>query len=101
MVDDNIKRLANSTIGKAVAVNTFGSDKLKKHYNDYNTIRSSTMEDALIKTLDQYYSSVQRVKVDRTYRYKLGEAYEVPQKRVDRRTTNSGMRKKRFVRLLR
>ena len=68
------KEYESITISKKVAVENFGSEDCKTHFTKYNKFKSKSLEEALIKTLNQLYKSVEVVKIGRAYQYKLGAA---------------------------
>lgn len=82
--------LSNTTIDKEKAIDIFGNDKQKEHFNRHNKIKAPNIEKALIRTMEQYFDSVKKDKIGRAYHYKLGNAYDTIQERVDKRANNGG-----------
>lgn len=91
-ITNEIKELSGSTVTKKHMVELFGSDKLKDSFKKYNKIKSGDRENALIRTMEQYFESVEKVRVGRSIQYQLGNAYDTVQKREDYRANNGGYR---------
>lgn len=84
MINENLD-YSNTIISKDVAVEVYGSRGQKNAYENYRKL-TSNHEKGLIKTLNQYYESVERVKVGRAFHYKLGNKREEVATREDKRT---------------
>lgn len=75
------KEYEGTTISKKIAVDNFGSEDCKTHFSKYNKFKNKTLEEALVKTLNQVYTSVEAVKIGRAYQYQLGDVREEIAKR--------------------
>lgn len=73
---------------KKEAIEQYGNEAQKNHFKKYKKIKSRDVEDALIKTLKQYYESVDTVKDGRSNVYKLGDKLDYVAKREDGRANN-------------
>lgn len=71
----------NVVISKREAVEDFGSKDQKKHFEKYGRFNNKKVESALIKTLKEYYETVDVIKVGRGFSYKVGKLRE---RKVDR-----------------
>ena len=85
---EQYEHLANTTVAKKTAIGFFGSDKLKKQFEKYGKIKNPDSEAALIKEMERYYDSVEKVKVGRSVQYKLGNLRQEISDKVDGRITN-------------
>lgn len=85
-----IKNIENKTINKETAVTIFGNEKQQEHFNKYGKLKSKSIEDSLIKTLEQHFESVDKVKIGRSNHYKLGAARHEVALREDNRINNGG-----------
>jgi hypothetical protein len=65
--------MKETILTKAEAVAKYGSDDCKNHFLKYRKFTNKKIENALIKTLEQYYISVDIVKQGRANVYRLGE----------------------------
>ena len=86
------KAFENTTLSRRDAVNKFGTEGQKRHFEKHNKFKNKKVEDALIKTLNQLFESVESVKVKgvRAKQYKLGAAREEIATREDGRKNNGG-----------
>lgn len=75
-------------ISKAEAVKMHGTPAQIAHFEKYGKLKSKNIEDSLIKTLEQNYESVERVKIGRAFHYQVGKKLSKAKDRVDGRTTN-------------
>lgn len=73
---------------KSEAVELFGSEKCKEHFSKYGKFKNTNLENSLIRTLDQYYTSVEKIKQGNSYAYELGEKRSEVEERVDYRISN-------------
>ena len=73
---------------KSEAVDLYGNDHQKAHFNKYKRFNCKDVENALIKTVMQHFDSVERVKIGRSIVYKVsGEKMEISD-RIDNRSSN-------------
>lgn len=89
MMDEVVVNTAGKTISKEAAVQIFGSDRQQEHFNKYKKFTNKKIEDALIKTLEERFASVEKVKSGRSIKYQLGEARNEIVERVDNRGKNN------------
>ncbi|MGG4040653.1 hypothetical protein [Bacillus smithii] len=73
---------------KKEAVELFGSDDQKRHFAKYGKFKNKNLENALIKTLEQYHESVEIIKQGRAFVYELGEKRTEIAEREDKRKFN-------------
>lgn len=79
------------TLSKADAVEKFGTEKQKEHFEKYKKFKSKNVEQALIKTLEQLFDEVDiTAKIGRAFGYKLGKVRNKVAPRQDLRVNNSG-----------
>ena len=86
------KIFENTTQQKVIMVENFGSEGQKNHFEKNNGFKDSKREEPFLRTLRQYFESVELVKVKgvRAKQYKLGAAREEIATRQDDRETNGG-----------
>src|SRR5699024_6115734 len=84
------KIFENTTQQKVIMVENFGSEGQKNHFDKNNGFKDSRREESFLRTLKQYFESVDLVKVKgvRAKQYKLGAAREEIATRQDDRETN-------------
>ncbi|WP_214771196.1 hypothetical protein [Exiguobacterium sp. s133] len=58
-------------LSKLEAVQLFGSDKQKAHFQKYNRFVNSNLEQSLFKTLQQNFETVDRIKKGRGFEYQV------------------------------
>lgn len=80
--------MTEEILTKAIAVELFGTEEQKGHFNKYNKFKNNNLETALIKTLEQNYAVVEKVKVGRSIAYKVNGKLEVVKERKDNRVSN-------------
>lgn len=80
--------MKETILTKKEAVEKYGTEAQKEHFDKYNKIKSKNVEEALIKTLKQYYESVDIVKQGRSNVYKLGVERGYIAEREDGRENN-------------
>ncbi|MFD2829214.1 hypothetical protein [Corticicoccus populi] len=68
------KEHENTIQTKRNIVDTFGSDNQKNHFNKYGKFKNKKKEEPLLRTLNQYFESVEIVKQGRNNNYQLGAA---------------------------
>lgn len=73
---------------KAEAVEEYGTEEQKGHFKKYKKFTNKKIEDALIKTLEQNFEVVERVKVGRSIAYKVNGERAVLLERKDMRVSN-------------
>lgn len=74
---------------KQEAVEKYGNNKQKEHFNKYGKIKSKKVEEALIKTIEQHFETVKIVPLQgRAKGYKLSSKREVIAERKDNRISN-------------
>ena len=78
---------------KKEAVEKFGSEDCKRHFAKYGKFTNKDLENALIKTLEQHFESVAKVKQGRAFAYELGEERTEIAEREDNRKFNGGQNK--------
>lgn len=78
----------NVIVTKKEAVTEFGSEQQKNHFDKYGRFNNKKIEAALIKTLNEYYESVETVKVGRAFSYKLGNLRSEKAEREDNRSNS-------------
>lgn len=79
---------SNSTQDKKTIVEKFGTEGVKSHFAKYGKFKNPNTEDVLIKTLNQYFESVEKVKQGRVVKYQLGNTRAEIADRVDGRIRN-------------
>lgn len=75
-------------MSKREAVDCYGTPEQINHFNKYGKFVSKKTEEALVKTLKQHYSVVERKKQGRSIVYSLEGAYDYVAEREDGRITN-------------
>ncbi|MBE7122998.1 hypothetical protein [Bacillus cereus] len=75
-------------ITRKEAVELYGSEQCKRHFEKYKKFTNKKIEDALIKTLIQYYKQVEKEKQGNSVVYILREEREKVAVREDNRTSN-------------
>ncbi|KJJ41387.1 hypothetical protein UM89_13885 [Bacillus subtilis] len=78
---------------KKEAVELYGSDKCKKHFRKYGKFKNANIENSLIRTLEQYFASVEKVRQGNSYAYELGEKRSEVAEREDYRISNGAWSK--------
>lgn len=73
---------------KFEAVEQYGTEAQKEHFAKYRKFTNKKVEDALIKTLNQHYESVETIKQGRANVYKLGAERGYVAEREDGRENN-------------
>lgn len=75
-------------ITRKEAVEIYGSEQCRKHFEKYKKFTNKKIEDALIKTLKQYYKQVEKEKQGNAVVYILREEREEIAVREDNRASN-------------
>ena len=78
----------NTVISKKEAVDVFGSVDQKNHFNKYGRFNNKKIENALIKTLNEFYEKVEKIKVGRGYSFKIGSLRSEKAEREDNRSNS-------------
>lgn len=79
-------------ITKKEAVEKYGSDACKRHFLKYGKFKNTSIEQALLKTLRQYYEYVEIKKEGRSFVYVLEGKRAIPTVRDDKRQANGMMK---------
>lgn len=82
------KTFENMTLTKKDAVNKFGSEGQKNHFEKNGRFKSKEKEKPFLRTLNQLFDSVEFVKEGRKVNYKLGNAREEVAERESKNETN-------------
>lgn len=83
-------KMTEQILTKAIAVEMYGTDKQKSYFKKYKKLQK-TMEEALLKTLEQEFNSeIEKVPAPtgRGICYKVGKKYDEVKEREDGRATN-------------
>lgn len=81
--------LENTTQSKKVLVEVFGEEGHKRNFYKKNKFTGGT-EDSFIKTLEQHFTSIEKVKVGKSIHYKLGDARKKLAKRSTGKNASNG-----------
>lgn len=85
---ERAKLLEKLTITKEKAVESFGTIGQQQHFSKHKYFKNKKVEEALIKTLNQLFESVEKIKNGRRIDYKLGPA----RNQIAERESNVGNR---------
>ena len=75
-------------ISKKEAVERFGSDAQKAHFEKYGRFKSKDVENAFLRTLEQHFEVVEIIKDTKPYVYRLEGLRKQPVEREDDRKNN-------------
>ena len=83
-------------LSKMEAIDKYGTEAQKGHYEKYGKFKDRKYENRFIKTLEQHFESVEIVKDTKPYMYRLEGIREQPVERQDGRKDNGKILEYRF-----